>query len=88
MARGNILKQVKTASGWRNVALRRDARNRIKWTSSGRYIIEWQCAWTLAGQLACAATLLRVASNVASLSSRLVSEACAISGCLSWRNIG
>lgn len=44
MARGNILKRVKTASGWRNVALRRDARNRIKWTTSGRYIIEWQCA--------------------------------------------
>jgi len=27
MARVNILKQVKTANGWRNIALRRDARN-------------------------------------------------------------
>jgi hypothetical protein len=42
MARVNILKQVKTPTGWRNVALRRDARNRIKWTSAGRYIIEWR----------------------------------------------
>lgn len=42
MARVNILKQVKTPTGWRNVALRRDACNRIKWTSAGRYIIEWR----------------------------------------------
>ncbi len=43
MARVNILKQVKTARGWRNVALKRDARGRIKWSSSsGRYIIEWR----------------------------------------------
>jgi integrase/recombinase XerD len=42
MARVNILKQVKTANGWRNIALRRDARKRIKWTSAGRYIIEWR----------------------------------------------
>jgi integrase/recombinase XerD len=43
VARVNILKQVKTARGWRNVALKRDARGRIKWSStSGRYIIEWR----------------------------------------------
>src|ERR1019366_93203 len=44
--------------------------------------------WTLAAQLAFAAALLREASNVANLSSRLVREACAISCCLSGRNIG
>jgi hypothetical protein len=39
----NITKQIKTAHGWRNVALTRDARRRIKWTvGSGRYIIEWR----------------------------------------------
>jgi hypothetical protein len=42
MARVNILKQVKTANGWRNIALRCDASKRIKWTSAGRYIIEWR----------------------------------------------
>ena len=43
MARVNITKQVKTQHGWRNVALARDARRRIKWTvGSGRYIIEWR----------------------------------------------
>ncbi len=43
MARVNILKQVKTLRGWRNVALKRDGRGRIKWSSgSGRYIIEWR----------------------------------------------
>jgi hypothetical protein len=43
MARVNITKQIKTAHGWRNVALTRDARRRIKWTvGSGRYIIEWR----------------------------------------------
>jgi integrase len=42
-ARVNITKQIKTAHGWRNVALTRDARHRIKWTAgSGRYIIEWR----------------------------------------------
>ena len=34
---------MKTPRGWRNVALKRDARRRIKWSSSsGRYIIEWR----------------------------------------------
>lgn len=43
MARVNITKQVKTQHGWRNVALARDARGRIKWSSRfGRYIIEWR----------------------------------------------
>ena len=42
MARVLILKQVKTANGWRNIALRRDASKRIKWTSAGRCIIEWR----------------------------------------------
>src|SRR5258708_7174955 len=43
MARVNITKQIKTAHGWRNVALTRDARRRIKWAvGSGRYIIEWR----------------------------------------------
>ncbi len=43
VARVNITKQVKTQHGWRNVALARDARRRIKWTvGSGRYIIEWR----------------------------------------------
>jgi hypothetical protein len=43
VARVNILKQVKTPRGWRNLALQRDARGRIKWSSgSGRYIVEWR----------------------------------------------
>jgi integrase/recombinase XerD len=43
VARVNITKQIKTAHGWRNVALTRDARHRIKWTvGSGRYILEWR----------------------------------------------
>ena len=43
MARVNILKRVTTAEGWRNIALRRDARKRIKSSvGSGRYIIEWR----------------------------------------------
>jgi hypothetical protein len=43
VARVNIRKQVKTQHGWRNVALARDARRRIKWTvGSGRYILEWR----------------------------------------------
>jgi hypothetical protein len=36
MARVNILKQVKITNGWGNVALHRDAANRIKWTGSGQ----------------------------------------------------
>src|ERR1700747_77225 len=41
VARVNILKQMKTAGGWRNLALKRDARGRIKWSSgSGRHTIE------------------------------------------------
>ena len=41
VARVNITKQVKAQHGWRNVALARDARHRIKWSvGSGRYIIE------------------------------------------------
>ena len=43
MARVNIVRQVKTPRGWRNVALERDARGRIKWGSGpGRYIVEWR----------------------------------------------
>ena len=43
VARVNITKQIKTAHGWRNVALTRDALHRIKWTAgSGRCIIEWR----------------------------------------------
>jgi integrase/recombinase XerD len=43
VARVNITKQVKTSRGWRNIALTRDARGRIRWTGGlGRYIIEWR----------------------------------------------
>ena len=42
MARVNILRQIKTASGWQNTALERDDRNRIKWPSRARFLIEWR----------------------------------------------
>ena len=43
MARVNITKQIKTSRGWRNVALTRDGRGRVRWTGgAGRYIIEWR----------------------------------------------
>src|SRR6185437_12703497 len=42
MARVNILRQVKTPSGWQNTALERDDRNRIKWPSRARFLIEWR----------------------------------------------
>src|SRR5664280_346171 len=44
--------------------------------------------WRSASQTECAAALRRESSTEASLSSRLVREACAISWCLSGRNIG
>jgi integrase/recombinase XerD len=43
VARVNITKQIKTSRGWRNLALTRDARGRIRWTGGlGRYLIEWR----------------------------------------------
>ncbi len=43
MARVNIIKQVKTPAGWKNISLDRDARGRIKWSSAkGRYLTEWR----------------------------------------------
>ncbi|HXJ87461.1 MAG TPA: tyrosine-type recombinase/integrase [Candidatus Binatia bacterium] len=42
MARVNITRQIKTPKGWRNVALQHDHRGRIRWSSGGRYIIEWR----------------------------------------------
>ena len=42
MAHTNIIRQVKTAQGWKNVALDRDGRGRIQWgCGPGRYILEW-----------------------------------------------
>lgn len=42
MARVNITRQIKTANGWKNVALDRDGKGRVKWGAGpGRYIIEW-----------------------------------------------
>jgi len=43
MARVNIISQAKTATGWRNFALKRDPKGRIKWGSGHcRYLIEWR----------------------------------------------
>ena len=42
MARVNILRRVKTSKGWGNVALKRNAKDRIQWPSGGRYLIEWR----------------------------------------------
>ena len=42
MPRVNILQRVKTAEGWANVALKRNAKGQICWPSSGRYLIEWR----------------------------------------------
>jgi len=42
VARVNILQRVKSAEGWGNIALKRDTRGRIKWPSTGRYLIEWR----------------------------------------------
>ncbi len=42
VARVNLIKQVKTDTGWKNFALDRDGKGRIKWTAPrGRYLIEW-----------------------------------------------
>jgi integrase/recombinase XerD len=43
MGRVNILKQVKTPTGWRRVALARNAKGQIRWDSRPvNYIIEWR----------------------------------------------
>src|SRR5690348_15354803 len=42
MARVNILRQIKTSTGWQNTALERDDRNRIKWPPRARFLIEWR----------------------------------------------
>lgn len=42
MARVNLLRQVKTETGWQNTGLERDERGRIKWPSRGRFLIEWR----------------------------------------------
>ncbi len=38
--RVNIVRRVKTAKGWANVALKRNVRGRIQWPSRGPYLIE------------------------------------------------
>ena len=42
MARVNILRRVKTAKGWANVALKRNPKRRIQWPAGGRFLIEWR----------------------------------------------
>jgi integrase/recombinase XerD len=42
VARVNILRRVKTASGWANVALKRNPKGRIVWPSGGHFLIEWR----------------------------------------------
>ena len=42
MARVNILRRVKTAKGWGNIALKRNAKRRIQWPAGGRFLIEWR----------------------------------------------
>ncbi len=42
MVHVNILQRVKTPTGWRNTALKRDKRKRIVWPSGGRFLIEWR----------------------------------------------
>jgi integrase/recombinase XerD len=42
MARVNIFCQVLTEKGWRNAALDRDEKGRIKWPSRARFLIEWR----------------------------------------------
>jgi hypothetical protein len=42
VARVNILRRVKTSKGWANVALKRNAKQRIQWPSGGRFLIEWR----------------------------------------------
>jgi len=42
VARVNIVRSVKTAKGWANVALKRNAKGRIQWPSRGPYLIEWR----------------------------------------------
>jgi integrase len=42
MARVNIFRQVLTEKGWRNAALDRDEKGRIKWPSRARFLIEWR----------------------------------------------
>ena len=38
----NIFRQVLTENGWRNAALERDGKGRIKWPSRARFLIEWR----------------------------------------------
>jgi hypothetical protein len=42
VARVNILRQVKTSTGWGNVALKRNAKGCVQWPSGGRFLIEWR----------------------------------------------
>lgn len=42
MARVNILRRVRTQTGWRNIALKRNSKGRIKWVASAPYLIEWR----------------------------------------------
>jgi hypothetical protein len=41
VARVNILRRVRTKTGWRNVALERNPKRRVKWVASAPYLIEW-----------------------------------------------
>jgi integrase len=43
MARVNLLKQVKSVTGWQRVALRKNAKGRVQWDRrGGSYLIEWR----------------------------------------------
>lgn len=42
MARVNILLRIRTQTGWRNVALQRTPKGKIRWTTTGSYLIEWR----------------------------------------------
>jgi|SRR5438876_22139 len=43
MARVNIISQARTETGWKNLALKRDLKGRIKWGSGRcRYLVEWR----------------------------------------------
>jgi integrase/recombinase XerD len=42
VAHVNILRRVRTESGWRNAALARNPKGKIKWVATGPYLIEWR----------------------------------------------
>jgi integrase/recombinase XerD len=42
VARVNILRQIKTDTGWQNKPLERDDKGRFRWPSNTRFLIEWR----------------------------------------------